>query len=68
MGATLRVTAWKYNSTSRHLHIFYENGTAELYYSVPNFIYANLLRRTDKADFVHRYLEYDVHFTRVSLV
>ena len=62
MGVAITVTSWKYNSISRHLHIFYDNGSAELYYSVPKFIYANLLRRTDKAAFVHKYLE---HFKRL---
>jgi hypothetical protein len=64
----LAVTSWKYNSTSHRLHIFYENGSGELYHAVPKFIYANLLRRSDKAAFVHKYLEYDVHFTRISLM
>lgn len=68
MVKTLAVTAWKYNSTSRHLKIFYNNGSGELYHSVPNYIYASLLRRTDKAAFIHRYLEYDVHFTRVRIL
>lgn len=67
MGKNLAVTSWKYNSTSHRLQIFYENGSGELYHAVPKFIYANLLRRTDKAAFVHKYLEYDVHFTCVRL-
>lgn len=64
---TLTVTSWKYNASSRYLKIFYDDGTGELYYPVPEFIYDNLLRRTDKTAFVHKYLEYDLHFTRVSI-
>ncbi|MFZ0331040.1 MAG: KTSC domain-containing protein, partial [Acinetobacter bohemicus] len=37
------------------------------YHPVPEFIYNNLLRCSDKTAFVHKYLEYDVHFTRVSI-
>lgn len=64
---TLTVTSWKYNASSRYLKIFYNDGTGELYYPVPEFIYNNLLRRSDKTAFVHKYLEYDLHFTRVSI-
>lgn len=67
MDGLLQVVSWKYNAFSRQLKIFYSDGSIELYYSVPKFIYANLLRRSDKAAFVHKYLEYDVHFTRMSL-
>ncbi|MEQ1285226.1 KTSC domain-containing protein [Acinetobacter pittii] len=68
MTNTVAVTSWKYNATSRHLKIFYSDGSGELYYPVPEFIYDNLLRSTDKAAFVHKYLEFDLHFTRLSLV
>ena len=61
------VTFWKYNATSRYLKIFYNNGTADLFHPVPQMIYNNLLRCTNKTDFVHRYLEYDLHFKRVSI-
>jgi hypothetical protein len=61
------VTSWKYNASSRYLKIFYNNGTADLFHPVPEFIYNNLLRSGNKTDFVHRYLEYDLHFTRVSI-
>lgn len=67
MGTMLTVTSWKYNSTSRYLKIFYNNGCGELYHPVPEFIYNNLLRCTDKTAFVHKYLEYDLHFTRLSI-
>ncbi|KHN66486.1 hypothetical protein AV645_02590 [Acinetobacter calcoaceticus] len=65
---TVAVTSWKYNATSRHLKIFYSDGSGELYHPVPVFIYDNLLRSTDKTAFVHKYLEFDLHFTRLSLV
>lgn len=68
MTNTVAVTSWKYNATSRHLKIFYSDGSGELYHPVPEFIYDNLLRSTDKAAFVHKYLEFDLHFTRLSLV
>lgn len=68
MGVPLVVTSWKYDEYSRYLKIFYNNGSGELYHPVPNFVYHNLLRRQDKAAFVHKYLEYDLHFTRVSIL
>jgi len=67
MGTMLVVTSYKYSTSSRYLKIFYNNGSAELYHPVPEFIYNNLLRSSDKAAFVHKYLEYDLHFTRVSI-
>ena len=67
MGIMLAVTSWKYNATSRHLKIFYNNGSGELYHPVPKFVYANMLRCSDKAAFVHKYLEYDLHFTRITI-
>ena len=61
------VTSWKYSSSSRYLKIFYANGAGDLFYPVSPFIYDNLLRCSDKTAFVHKYLEYDLHFSRVSL-
>lgn len=68
MANTAVVTSWKYNATSRHLKIFYSDGSGDLYHPVPEFFYDNLLRSTDKAAFVHKYLEFNLHFTRLSLV
>ncbi|WP_425918330.1 KTSC domain-containing protein [Acinetobacter sp. TSRC1-2] len=68
MGTMLVVTSYKYNASSRYLKIFYSNGSGELYHPVPEFIYNNLLRCTDKTAFVQKYLEYDVHFTRISII
>lgn len=67
MENTITVTSWKYNPSSRHLKIFYSDGSGELYHPVPEFIYDNLLRTTDKAAFVHKYLEFDLHFKRLYL-
>ena len=67
MVTPLAVTTWKYNATSRYLKIFYNNGSGELYHPVPEFIYQNLLSSSDKTAFVHKYLEYDLHFTRISI-
>lgn len=67
MGTTLVVTSYKYNAVSRYLKNFYNNGSGELYHPVPEFIYNNLLHCNDKTAFVHKYLEYDLHFTRVSI-
>ena len=64
---TLTVTSWKYNAYSRYLKIFYNYGTGVLFYPVSEFFYNNLLRQSDKTAFVHKYLEYDLHFTRVSI-
>lgn len=67
MGTMLIVTSYKYNASSRYLKIFYNNGSGELYHPVPQFVYDNLLRCNDKTAFVHKYLEYDLHFSRVTL-
>ncbi|NNP73607.1 MULTISPECIES: KTSC domain-containing protein [Acinetobacter] len=68
MGSMVTVTSWKYNASSRYLKIFYNNGSGELYHPVPEFIYNNLLRCQDKTVFVQKYLEYDLHFTRISIL
>ncbi|WP_407304220.1 KTSC domain-containing protein [Acinetobacter sp.] len=68
MGTMLVVTSYKYNASSRYLKIFYNNGSGELYHPVPEFIYHNLLRCTDKTAFVQKYLEYNVQFTRISII
>lgn len=65
MALLLTVISWKYNPSSRHLKVFYDNGLTELYHPVPEYIYDNLLRRHDKAAFVKKYLEYDLNFTRI---
>ena len=67
MGTMLIVTSYKYNASSRYLKIFYNNGSGELYHPVPEFMYNNLLRCSDQTAIVHKYLEYDVHFTRISI-
>jgi len=67
MGSMIAVTSWKYNASSRYLKIFYNNGSGELYHPVPESIYNNLLRCSDKTAFVHKYLEYDLHFKRISI-
>lgn len=67
MGTQIAVTSWKYSASSRYLKIFYTDGSGDLFYPVPQFIYENLLRCSDKTVFVHKYLEYDLHFSRVSL-
>lgn len=68
MGSMITVTSWKYNASSRYLKIFYNNGSGELYHPVPEFIYNNLLRCSGKTAFVHKYLEYDLHFKRLSIL
>lgn len=67
MGTQLAVKSWKYSASSRYLKIFYTNGTGDLYHPVPEFVYNNMMRCHDKAAFVHKYLEYDLHFTRISI-
>lgn len=67
MGTRIAVTFWKYSASSRYLKIFYENGACDLFYPVSPVIYDHLLRCSDKSVFVHKYLEYDLHFSRVSL-
>ncbi len=68
MGSMITVTSWKYSASSRYLKIFYNNGSGELYHPVPEFIYNTLQRCNDKTAFVHKYLEYDLHFTRISVL
>ncbi|ERS04027.1 KTSC domain protein [Acinetobacter sp. COS3] len=67
MDKAVVVTSWKYDVSSRYLKIFYNNGSGELYHPVPESIYDNLLRSTDKAAFVHKYLEFDLHFKRLCI-
>lgn len=67
MEKSIAVTFYKYNSTSRYLKNFYNNGSADLFHPVPEFIYNNLVRSSDKTSFVHKYLEYDLNFKRVSM-
>ena len=67
MQKILAITCCRYNASSYYLKIFYNNGCAELYYPVSRFMYEMLLRRTDKLAFVKKYLEYSLHFTRISL-
>ena len=67
MGTPIAVTSWKYSASSRYLTIFYNNGSGDLYHPVPAFVYDNLMRFNDKTAFVHKYLEYDLHFTRLSI-
>lgn len=67
MPQVLAVIYWKYDSTSRYLKIFYNNGTGELYHPVPAFVYDNMMRVTDKTVFVHKYLEFNLHFDRLSI-
>ena len=68
MEKTVVVTSWKYDISSRYLKIYYSNGTDELYHSVTEFEDDNLLRTTDKTAFVHKYLEFDLHFKRLYLL
>ena len=67
MEKLVAVTSWKYNAASRYLKIFYNNGKGELYHPVPEFIYDNLLRSQDKTACVQKYLEFDLHFSRLSI-
>lgn len=67
MTTVLTVVHCKYSASTRYLKIFYSNGLAELYHPVPVSLYENLLRREDKTAFVQRYLQYDLHFTRISM-
>ncbi len=56
----------------KRIHVYflmtaYENGSGDLFHPVPQFIYDNLLRRSDKAAFVSKYLAYDLSFNRISI-
>ncbi|MEB3766728.1 KTSC domain-containing protein [Acinetobacter sp. MD2] len=67
MQNTVSVATWKYNENSRYLKIFYQNGSAVLFYSVPHIIYQNFLRAQNKAAFIEKYLSYDLHFSHISI-
>ena len=67
MSKTLAVTSWTYSAYSRYLKIFYENGSGDFFHPVQQFIYDNLLRRSDKAALVSKYLAYDLSFNRISI-
>jgi hypothetical protein len=64
MDKLLQVVSWKYNALSRQLKIFYNDGGAELYQPVPEYVYHNLLRCENKIVFVQRYLQYDLNFNK----
>lgn len=68
MQKNLAITHWVYNASAYYLKIFYNNGSADLYYSVSRFMYETLLRCSDKLAFIQRYFEYSLHFTRVSMI
>ena len=61
------VKTWKYSASSHYLKIFYIDGSAVLFYSVPTFVYDNMLRVQNKTDFIERYLTYNLHFSSVAL-
>ncbi|MCH4249035.1 MAG: KTSC domain-containing protein [Acinetobacter populi] len=64
----LQVTMFKYDASSRCLKLFYSDGSGAIFKSVPEFVHRNLLRCEDKAAFVQKYLEYDLHFTKITLM
>lgn len=61
------VKTWKYSASSRYLKIFYNDGTAVLFYSVPRFVYDNMLRVQNKTAFIEKYLTYNLHFSSIML-
>ncbi|WOE32032.1 MULTISPECIES: KTSC domain-containing protein [unclassified Acinetobacter] len=67
MGITNVVTFWNYNTTSKYLKIFYNDGTADLFHPVPQVIFDHLVRSQDKRHFIKKNLEYNLLFTRISL-
>ena len=64
---TIVVKSWKYSETSKHLKIFYTDGTADLFNPVPEFIFNSLSRALDKRTFIEKHLEYNLQFTRISI-
>ncbi len=68
MGAALHITLLKYDTGSKQLKLIYNDGSGAIFKSVPDFIHQNLMRAEDKVAFVAKYLEYDLHFTKISLV
>lgn len=61
------VKTWKYSASSRYLKIFYNDGTAVLFYFVPGFVYASMLRVQNKAAFIEKYLTYNLHFSSITI-
>ena len=68
MENVLTVVSCTYNASNHNLKIIYSNGLAALYHPVPLAIYHNLLRRSDKAAFIEKYLEYDLNFNKIYSV
>lgn len=65
---TAHITMFKYDQRSRHLKLFYSDGSGALFRSVPACVHHHFMRCEDKTAFVLKYLEYDLHFTKVTLI
>lgn len=64
----IQVKMFKYDTASKCLKLFYSDGSGAIFKSVPEFVHQNLIRSQDKAAFVQKYLEYDLHFTKITLI
>ncbi len=67
MGSDKEVTSWDYNADHLTLKLCFSDGSGAVYKPVPHFIHQNLLRSTNKTAFVKKYIEYDLHFHKLSI-
>ena len=56
-----------YDPNHRTLKLCYSDGSGALFRSIPHFIHANMLRCNDINAFVQKYLEYDLHFQKMTI-
>lgn len=64
---TVMITSFQYDDSAKRLKLFYSDGSAVLFRSVPSFVHQNLLRCRDKTAFVEKYLQYNLGFTKITL-
>jgi hypothetical protein len=66
MGTAL-ITSFRYDGGARSLKLFYSDGSAVLFWSVPRLVHQTLLRSQDKTAFVQKYLEYNLRFSKIHI-
>ena len=62
------IKTFKYDSRSRCLKLFYHSGNGVIFRSVPKIIHERLLRTANKDAFIHKYLEYDLNYTKLYML
>ena len=62
------IKTFKYDRYSRCLKLFYDDGNGVLFKSVSKMMHQRLLRTQNKDAFIHKYLEYDLNYTKYYLL